>query len=316
LRGTGIDVPDSQVVVEGPLAFDVDAGAERSLDISLAPRRPLPAPGALQIHCNDLLHPLVDLPLETDVRALAIETRLLAVADSLPLGEAATVVVTPAPQVHVTSGWLFFGLRHGTAPFDSSALVAQGTNFAALIPGERVGEGGIEYYVVVHNGVASTRDPPDSDFHAVVASPGSIATAPTADADGKEPAGRSIPIALALPRGSRFVDGMLFYRVGGGAAYDSVAIDSSTLTAVVPGDSVGPRGVEYWARATTLSRVLYDPAQDPAGHPRVVRTDVASLAEEQAHAGEHYRMMSVPLELELPSAASLEAILSDQPEFG
>src|SRR5439155_26766511 len=71
LRVTGIDVPDSQVVVEGPLAFDVDAGAERSLDISLAPRRPLPAPGALQIHCNDLLHPLVDLPLETDVRALA-----------------------------------------------------------------------------------------------------------------------------------------------------------------------------------------------------------------------------------------------------
>ena len=323
-----IDSPLPEVMVSAGTGLVIAPGQAVSVNLTLAPRRPLGAIGSLQIHSNDPLNPVIAVPLSADVRALAFQSRLLAVAPEIPLGEAATVIVTPASRVHVETGFLYYRPLGAAAYADSAPLVAQGTNFAALIPGRSVTEDGVQFYLRVENSGVFATDPagaPDSAYFQPVAAPAGIASVVAqADGAGEFPIGRLTPIVVSLLEGSRFENGALYYRRTGAADYDSVAMTADEVTpgqpaspsAVLPAEVVGPRGVEYWVRVSTLRRTLTDPARDPAAHPRVVRTNVASLAETESHAGERYRMVSVPLDLSLPIAASLEALLSDQAEFG
>ena len=104
--------------------------------------------------------------------------------------------------------------------------------------------------------------------------------------------------------------------------YDSVALQSREISpgitapvASIPADAVGPRGIEFWVRANTLTNTLTDPSDAPAT-VKTVRVTVDRLAEPATHAGRRYRLVTVPLELDLPVGASIEALLSDQQEFG
>jgi len=314
-----LDVPDTAVSLEFTSLPSIPPDEAASMTVTLTPRGPVTL-DPIHLHSNDPLRPVVDLPLVTDIRALAIETRLLTTAPELPLGEAATVVVTPKPDVHFDHGQLMFRPRIPNAPFEALPLIAQGANYVALIPGDRVTEAGLDYYVRVVNGVVEATDPPGAPaalLHADVAPPAGVTAVAQADSAGGYPVGRPTTVIVSLPRGTRFMSGTLFFRAGGAAVRDSVAVDSMELAsgahvAIVPGAMVGPRGVEYWARVRTQTQVLTDPADDPAAHPHVLRTHVSDLAEPAIHAGWRYRMLSIPIELGPPMPASLEAVLFDE----
>ncbi|HEY6194729.1 MAG TPA: FG-GAP-like repeat-containing protein [Candidatus Eisenbacteria bacterium] len=321
-----IDAPDSSVVVSPATGLVVPPGGARIVEVLFMPRRVLASPGPLLVHSNDPLNPVVGLPLLTDVRALAFETRVLAVSPELPLGEAATVVVSPESQVHLEGGFVYFRARGAAQYSDSASLVAQGSNLAALIPGSSVTEAGLEFFVRVENSGIFATDPPsapESSFFQPVASPTTIAATALEASTGGHPVGSPLISYVTLPQGARFQRGELFYRSGGAASYDSLQLEITQIVpglsapaATIPGGRVAARGLEYWVRIETQTATLTDPAQAPAANPHIVRTDVSALAEPFSHPAERYRLVSVPLELNLAAASSLEAIASDQPEFG
>jgi hypothetical protein len=316
-----VDLPDTSITFGATLPLVVPPGATIQVGVGLAPRRALAPLGPIRLHGNDPLRPAADLPLITDIRALAIETRLLVEGSELPLGEAATIVVTPAPQVHFDAGELWFRPRLANAGFESRPLVAQGANYVVLVPGDRITEAGLDYYVRVTNRAAVTFDPataPDSTFSQGVTPPAGITSFARVDSAGGNPVGQPMSIITTLPRGTGFGDATLFFRAGGAAEWDSTSFDAAELTpgsgshtATIPAVATGPRGIEYWVRVRTLTRTLTDPAPDPALHPHGVRTTISNLAEDATHAAERYRMLSIPMELGPPPAASLEAVLFD-----
>jgi hypothetical protein len=292
----------------------------------LAAVGPQPAQDSVVIMSNDPLVPRRRVNLSIDVRGLDFETRVLGAPLEAPLGVSLLVVATPKPGVRVERGTLYYRIADGTSAFDSRPLTPLSTDFIAAIPAAAVTEHGLEYYAKVENsGIMATQPPgaPDSTFSYPVASPTGILSVAQADAGGGYPAGRPTPVIVSLPEGSHFERGHLFYRAGGEAAYDSLEVALVELAPgifspadTIPGEAVGPRGLEYWVRVQTLTRTLTDPASNAAQSPRTVRTNVSSLAESLSHAGGRYRMISVPLDLSLPATATLEAILSNQPEFG
>ncbi len=301
------------------------AGQDRNVIVHLAPRALLPFEPSIHITGNDPTRPALDVAIETDVRDLTFQTQLLAVAPQLPLGQAATVVVTPGPQVQIESGWVLYR-PHGAIAFaDSSPLVRQGSNFIALVPSRGVTEAGLDYYVRVENSGVVRSDPPDAPANVVyypVAPPDTVIASASPDARDAFPASRETPVVVSLPAGSQFVEGSLYFRAGGSAVFDSVALQTREVSpgisaplAVIPAGSVGPRGIEFWVRAHTLTNTLTDPSDAPAT-VKTVRVTVDRLAEPATHAGRRYRLVTVPLELDLPVGASIEALLSDQQEFG
>ena len=319
-----IESPDPAVIVAGASGATLAPGGQRVFDVLLAPREGALAPGVLRIIGNDPLNPGIDITLVTDVRALVFQSRLLATAAELPLAEAVTVLVTPAPAVHVERGFVVYRPRGIAAFSDSAALVWQGPNFAALVPGRHVTEAGLEYFVRVENSGVLATDPPDapaSFFFQAVAAPGGITATAQPDPDGEYPAGRPTPVTVALPEGAGFEGGWLCFRPGGSALHDSVALEVAApgalvAAAQVPGAVVGPRGVEFWTRVVTLTRTLTDPATDPSGHPHSLRVRVGNLQEPSTHAAGRYRMITVPLDLNLLPSASLEALIADEPDLG
>ncbi|HEY6194725.1 MAG TPA: FG-GAP-like repeat-containing protein [Candidatus Eisenbacteria bacterium] len=318
-----IESTNPQVSIEPTSSLVVSPGGDTSISVVLTPRQPLANYGAVRIHSNDPLKPVVDIPLVTDVRSLAVATRLVAAGDTLPLGEAATVIVTPADGVHFHSGQLHHRSKVPGETFADIPLVEQGSQWVALIPGEGVTEAGLEYYVTVENGGDTLADPagaPDTLFSMPVAAPAAITSIAEADVSGGFPTGRPTPVTVTLPSGSQMESGDLHFRPAGASTYESVSLSVTpgqpAPSAVIPPGSVGPRGVEYWVSLNTLTRPLTDPARDPTTHPHYVPTTVASLHEDTTHAGGHYRMVTVPLELNLPGASSLADLIGGQPDFG
>jgi hypothetical protein len=320
-----IESPDAEIHVLDQTPFYVLPGQARDVGVLLTPTRPLSVLGPLRIRGNDPARPVLEVPIVTDVRAIAIATQLANALLELPLGEAVSVIATPAPGVHVERGKVHYRGR-GAVAGDSLSLVAGPSNFFALIPGGSVTEAGLEWYVRVENSGIFATDPPgapDSTFFHPVAAPVGVASAARADLAGEYPIGRPVPIEVALPQGSSFQSGKVYYRPGGAAEYDSLDL---SLVEVAPGviapagtingSAIGPRGLEYRVHVETLTRTLSDPPSSAGDRTRSVRTNVGNLEESTSHTGGRYRMVSVPLALSLPADATLEAILSDQSELG
>ena len=322
-----IDPPYPELLPTTQLPLVLVPGQGTALDMTLAPRGSLAAVGLIRIRCNDPASPILEIPVRSDVRPLEVRTQLITPGAELPLGEAATVVVTPAPGVHVEGGFAYYRPRGvSQALADSTPLGLQGSIFVAVIPGHGVTEAGLEYYVRVENSGLFASDPPaapTTTFYYPVSSPQAISVLAQADLTGDYPVGRPTPVIVSLPNGSEFSSGTLFFRAGGKAAYDSLPLEPGEVSpgeylpiVVIPGEALGPRGLEYWVRVHTLTRTLTAPNASPAHRPITLRTNVPTLEEGRTHPGNRYYLMSVPLELSVPERASLEAILSDQPEFG
>jgi len=298
-----IALPSPEMSLDTAPPLFIMPNATVSLGFTLAPVLEANVGGYIEIESNDAITPLDSIAVTSDIRALAVTTRLLAGAPAIPLGEAATVVVEPLPQVHVEAGRLFHRVA-GASTFSSIPLAWSGSDLVALIPGADVGEGGIEYYVEVDNAPVTSVDPPgapgDSLFYQAVESPASVASSPRPTAGGDFGEGLDIVVDVDLPQGAEFVDGTLHYRRGGGGSYATVPITVSgdKPSATIDGSTVGPRGVEYWVGVETRTAMLTDPPVDPSLSPAAIRVTVADLLEPTVHKGGVYRLFSVPLEMQ------------------
>jgi hypothetical protein len=98
----------------------------------------------------------------------------------------------------------------------------------------------------------------------------------------------------------------LFYRRGGEADYDSLALQpvpnpdqeaSSTAFARIPGAMVGPRGIDYWIHVETAAGgSVTDPAQNAAAFPRRVQVEIDSLAAGRTYPDLKHHLVSFPAE--------------------
>ena len=138
--------------------------------------------------------------------------------------------------------------------------------------------------------------------------------------DGRYPGGRPIAISISLPVGASFVDGILYWRQGGHTAYRSarlqLPVGAGDPSAFIPGEDVGPRGVEYYVQVNTARSTLLDPRGDAARSPHRIRAVVQNLPEAAVHQGTRYRMVTVPLDPGAGFEGTLHSLLVDEPEFG
>ena len=325
LQVISITLPSQEMRIEEAAPYTLHPGQVDTVTIFLEPRYEIDISGYVEIKSNDPLTPTYSIMVETDIRGLNVSSELLKSSDVVPLGEAITVVVTPAPLVNVERGYLHYR-KTGAASFGDSIPLSEFKNeFVAVIPGEAVTEGGIEYFIRVENSGAFGTDPPGAPgafYTQAVGSPIGIIAEPIPTSGQDYLADRGIRVQIVLPAGSSFVSGALHYRKSGMADYaiDSLAIGEAFPVASVPDSMVTARGVEYWVDVNTLTAHLSDPPVDPSHHPRTLPITVQNLIEPYVHRGgekaDAYRVMSIPLEFKEDFAGTIEALLSDQAAFG
>ncbi len=319
-----IILPSTEMKLPHATPCSLQVGERDTLTISLEPREELSISGGVQIVCNDPLSPIVLLQVEADIRALDFKTKLLSQADTIPLGEAVTVEVTPEPGVHIEGGYLYYrpASSHGGAFTDSIPLTLSVDEFAAVIPGAAITELGLDYCIKVENSGLYAYDPPgapyDSFFYQPVHSPSVVSSSPKPNSSLGYLEGRPIRIEVTLPQGTVFASGWLGYRLGGRSNYTSMQLEYEDpfYVATIPGDFVKDRGVEYNVNVTTSTRTLWDPPGNPLESPHSIAITVQNLVESSSHPADEYRMISIPLRFAEDFTGTLDALLSDQAEFG
>jgi len=125
--------------------------------------------------------------------------------------------------------------------------------------------------------------------------------------------GQSQPIAAAITDNVGVQSVMLFYRVGGAAAYDSAAMQntgSNNYERAIPAGFVGERGVEYYFSAYDGAKNKSTfPTTNPQTNPQVIQVISGKLTFPRATPARAYRMISVPIELNDKSPSSVLAVL-------
>jgi hypothetical protein len=317
-----ISLPSGEMRVDRSTPFTLSPRETSIMRVYLQPRREIDIGDNLVLVSDDPITLAKFIAIRTDIRALQMKSDLLVSTPELPLGEAATVVVTPFPQVHIEGGYIYHRSGDGLTEFpDSIPLSKYEDNYIAVIPGSFVTEAGLEYYFKIENSGVFATDPPgapDSVFSRAVSSPQLITAAaqPNSGADFLE--ARDVKILVSLPLGAEFVQGTLHYRPGGEAAYQtsSFEADDPLPVALVADTLVGPRGLEYWVEVQTLTARLTDPSRSSDESPHSIRVTVPDLVEERSYPERAYRMVSVPLDFGSEFTGTLEALLSDQVAFG
>lgn len=316
-----ITLPFAEMQIDPPAPIHCLPGSRVMVGISLAPVARIDLSGEMHLLSNDPLRPDHAVSLVTDIRPLRISSRLLTPGEEIPLGEAVTVIVTPAPQVRIERGYLFHRpAGQGQAFVDSLPLGRSAGDFIGVIPGSAVQETGLEYYIRVENGAARAFDPPGApgaSFRQVVASPAQISSSPTPNSGAGFLEGRPIRVEVRLPQGARMTEGTLYYRRGGERSFQAVGLISTSFpSGTIPDSICSARGVEYWCDVRTMTRELTDPPVAPGEHPRTIMITVPDLVEPRSHRALAYRMFSLPLLFGEESAGTIETLLSDQAEFG
>ncbi|NIO02248.1 MAG: hypothetical protein GTO42_08905 [Candidatus Latescibacteria bacterium] len=305
LNISNITLPSAEMRLDLSAPFSIDPGDSVNITVFLEPRLQTSISGDLVIESNDPQNLFTFIPLSTDIRALEVSTRLLAPAPEVPLGDALTVIITAAPEVHVESGFLYHrpSIIGGTF-VDSVSLHKSADDFIAIIPGNHVVEGGVDYYVKVENSGVYATDPPgapdDSVFFQAVESPTSISSTPIPNEGPDYLEGLDIRVQVSLAVGAIFQEGSLHFRQGGEETGDSASLQLGDPLpfAMIPDTLVGARGVEYWVKVVTLTDTLCDPPSQPDQSPRTIRVLVQDLKEARKHSAAQYRMMSIPLAME------------------
>ena len=316
-----VTLPSTELRCDQTAPLDIAPGGSVTFRLLLEPREETAISGFLSIQSNDPITPLCTIGVETDIRALQVTTNLLKSTPEIPLGEAVTVVVSPFPLVHIESGFLLLRPAGSEAFLDSIPLSVFAEDFIAVIPGEKVSEAGLEYYVRVENSGVLETDPPGapvSYFTQAVRSPQSISSIPRVNSNLGFMEASPIFVDVSLEQGTALTEGFIHFRRGGEPAYTTagpVSLDP-TLVFALPDSVVGARGVEYWIETRTLTRTLTDPAHAPGSSPHTIAVSVRNLQEDRKWPGETYRMVSIPLAVIDAGQITLEALLSDQVAFG
>jgi len=327
LEVSDVSLPSAEIWLLGPTTFTVQPGASHIETLMLGPREEMNADGDLQIFSNAPRMPIFSIPVQADIRALTVETRVLVEGETAPLGEALTVQVIPEPEVHLQRCALNYRHQEGTGPFSSIEMVGSGRSFIGVIPGSDVTELGLEFFIELENSGVFATDPQDTTgghfWTQAVAAPAGITGAPIPNAELGYLVARPIRVDVSLPQGAIFQQGNLHYRQGGDVDYQILSLqpDETSLFATIPSTAVGPRGVEYWVEVETGTMpaakvLLTDPPADAALHPHVIPIAVPDLAEPRVHPAWQYRMISIPLRFSDEFTGTLEALLAEQSEFG
>jgi hypothetical protein len=316
-----ITLPFAEMWIDPPPPIRCLPGSRVTVRISLAPVARTNLSGDVHVLSNDPVRPDQVVSLVTDIRPLRISSRLLAPGEEIPLGEAVTVIVTPAPQVRIERGFLFHRpAGQGRAFTDSLPLGRSAGDFIGVIPGSAVQETGLEYYIRVENSTAQAFAPPGApgtSFHQAVASPTQISSMPTPNSGAGFLEGRPVRVEVRLPQGTRMTQGTLYYRRGGERSYRAAELTSASFPAgTIPDSICSARGVEYWCDVRTVTRELTDPPVAPREHPRTIMITVPDLIEPRSHPALTYRMFSIPLLFGEEPVGTIETLLSDQAEFG
>jgi hypothetical protein len=317
-----ITLPSAEMRLDRATPLRCVPGQTIRLQVLVVPRAETEISGHLHILSNDPVAPDKAIAVQTDIRSLRISSRLLTPGPQSPLGEAVTVIVTPAPQVRIEGGFLFHRTAGGGRAFaDSLPLARSAGDFIGVIPGSAVREAGLEYYIRVENSGIRATDPPaapDSTFTQSVAPPQQIVSTPSPNLGVAFLESRPIRVEIGVPQGAEFVRGTLHYRRGGERGYQTAEVISAAPfpAGTIPDSACSARGVEYWVEVETLTRRLTDPPQSPSDHPRSISITVSNLIEPHSHPGLVYRMFSVPLLFGEELTGTIEALLSDQVEFG
>jgi len=111
-----------------------------------------------------------------------------------------------------------------------------------------------------------------------------------------------LPVSVVLSTSIVMSERALFYRPSGSADYQSVLLTQNGLQmeGVIPGSAVTLRGIDFYARLSNGQFVLTYPETDPQRSPAHVQVPVARYSPNLSLAEMTYRMVSVPLVLELP----------------
>ncbi|MBN2070074.1 MAG: VCBS repeat-containing protein [Candidatus Krumholzibacteriota bacterium] len=319
---TGVSFPSTEIRLGLEIPVNIDPGGRAGIEVFLEPRIDTEISGPLMIESNDPLTPVTAIQVETDIRALRVESNLLTPTPRVPLGEAVTVVVSPFPDVRIEQGYLHHrpGGNGGTFN-DSIPLSKYGDDFIAVVPGTAVTEGGLEYYIKIENSGVYATDPPgapDSFFTQAVDPPGAIFSYPKPNSGAGFLEGRPVRIEVSLPDGAVFSGGLLHYRIGGRTLFDTLSLEyeDPLPVATIADTLASPRGLEYWVEVNTLTRALTDPPLTPDRNPYAIQIMVQDLREEESCHGSQYRMISIPLLFDEDFYGTIEALLADQAEFG
>jgi len=323
LEIAGIRLPSTELHLSRPAPFTVPPVGAVTETLFLVAREPRIITDDLFIDNSDPLADPRTISVRIEIRGLDFRSHLLSPTGPAPLGVPLVDLATPASGVRIERGHLFYRMAGTNAPFDSVAFVPSAEDFIAVIPGPGVTEAGLEYYVRMENSGFFATDPPDAPdslFFQAVEPPRSIVATTLPNLGTGYLEGRDIDVLVTLPTGAGFVSGTLHYRRGGEQDYRSEPLAMSDFlhapVAKVPASDVSARGVEYWVEVQTASQILTFPGTQAATSPATIRTTVQKLDEPTPHAGGRYRIATIPLDLGVDFAGSLDALLADQPEFG
>lgn len=320
-----IELPSGEMRAEANLPITLAPNQEVGVTVYLEPRLETEIAGFVTVTSDDPVTPVDSIEVLTDIKALDVTHKLLKSGNDVPLGEAVTVIVTPAPDVNVERGILWYRST-GNPTFENNIQLSPFENeFVAIIPGTAVTETGLDYYIQVENSGLTATDPhgaPDTCCSQTVTAPVRIATDPVPNSGSDFLEDRDITVQVIIPTGAVFENGTLHYREGGKHAYAAVSLAAGEVfpEAVIPDSACSARGLEYWVEVNTRTAWLTDPPTNPAASPLVIPITIQNLLEPDAHTGgeeiDAYRMFGVPLEFGASFSGTIETFLSDQPEFG
>ncbi|MEE9270213.1 MAG: FlgD immunoglobulin-like domain containing protein, partial [Candidatus Krumholzibacteria bacterium] len=301
---TSVTLPSAEMEINRLLPITITPDSTDTLTVFLQPRTELNISGNLLVSSDDPITPVASIAVTTDIKPLSIASQALPDSTTVPLGAGVTVLVIPAEAVRIERGTLYHGAT-GDTVFSAVPLKLSGGFFSGIIPGEAVTELGLQYYVEVENSGVFNTDPPgaptDSLFFQAVESPMSITSAAQPNSGDGFVENRIVRVLVTLPLGAIFKRGALHFRRGGEEFFqvDSLRTGDPLAFGTIPDSLVGPRGVEYWVSVETESQtMLTDPPIDAAGNPRSLSIVVSDLVEKNKHAGEVFRLLSVPLAMQ------------------
>ncbi|UCG53058.1 MAG: T9SS type A sorting domain-containing protein, partial [Candidatus Latescibacterota bacterium] len=304
--------------------FTVPTDIPRNLSVFVHPENDSTISGDMVIESNDPQHDSFPVPIRTDIRMLNMRTRKITGPGGATLGDPLTIVVTPTPlDTRIESGTLHYGIpRLSGDVFALPLFASESDDFVGIIPGEHVTEAGLEWYVEVRNLPVRTYYPPTAPEigdTVVPWPPTTVSAIAQPNSEGGYLEGREILVLVDTEQGTVLDSARVHYRLGGEDedAYEiAIAdVDAAIPSATIPDSLTGPRGVEYWLEAFTLSHQrLTDPAEDPATNPSVLQIDIPNLDEPRSFEGGVYRMVTIPLDFG-DFGGTLAALLSDQKPF-
>lgn len=120
-------------------------------------------------------------------------------------------------------------------------------------------------------------------------------------------AGTEIPLQAVIPAGYTPQTREYCFRMSGVPTYDCRALlgTGTELTGTIPGSAVTERGLEYFYRFVDGDFTRSLPEVDPEGRPFVVVVPISGIVAPIVVSDRTYRMISVPLSLDNPSATSV-----------